>query len=57
MRRRSDVSVRSHIVRDAADHAETLLRCHNRYVNETDLLRRLCDVALVHGKTDLFETS
>ena len=57
MRRRSDVSVRSHIVRDVADHAETLVRCHNRYVNETDLLRRHCDVSLVHGKTDVFETS
>ena len=45
MRRRSDVSVRSDIVRDIADHAETSLRRHNRYVNETDLfetsLRRL----------------
>ena len=45
MQRRSDVSVRSHIDRDVADHAETSSRLHNRYVNETDLfetsLRRL----------------
>ena len=37
MLRRSDVSVRSHIGRDNADHAETSSRRHNRYVNETDL--------------------
>ena len=36
--RRRDVSVRSHISRDVADHAETLLRRRNKYVNETDLL-------------------
>ena len=45
MRRRSDASVRSHIRRGVADHAETSLRRRNRYVNETDLfetsLRRL----------------
>ena len=45
MQRRSDVSVRSHIDRDVADHAETSSRLRNRYVNETDLfeasLRRL----------------
>ena len=37
MRFRSDVSFRSHIDRDFADHAETLSRCSNWYVNETDL--------------------
>ena len=37
MRGRSDVSVRSHICRDVADHAETSLQRRNRYVNETDL--------------------
>ena len=45
MRRRSDVSVRSHISRDVTDHAETSSRRRNRYVNVTDLfetsLRRL----------------
>ena len=45
MQRRSDVSVRSDINRDVADHAETSSRLRNRYVNETDLfetsLRRL----------------
>ena len=45
MRRRSDVSFRSHIGRDVADHAEILSRRHIWYVNETDLfetsLRRL----------------
>ena len=45
MRRRSDVSVRSHISRGVADHVETSSRGHNRYVNEADLfetsLRRL----------------
>ena len=45
MRRRSDVSFRSHIGRDVADHAETSSQRLNWYVNETDLfetsLRRL----------------
>ena len=45
MRRRSDVSVRSHIGRDIANHTETSSRRRNRCVNETDLfemsLRRL----------------
>ena len=45
MRRRSDVSVRSHIGWDVAHRAETSSRRRNRYVNETDLfetsLRRL----------------
>ena len=45
MQRRSDVSVRSHIGRDVADHAETSSRRRKRYVNEADLfetsLRRL----------------
>ena len=45
MRHCSDVSVRSHIVRGVADHAETSSQRHNRYVNETNLcetsLRRL----------------
>ena len=37
MRRRSDVSIRSHVGRDVADHAETSSRRRNRHVNETDL--------------------
>ena len=45
MRRRGDVSVRSHVDRDVADHAETSSLRRNRYVNEVDLfetsLRRL----------------
>ena len=45
MRCRSDVSFRSPIGWDVADHAETSSRRHNRYVNGTDLfetsLRRL----------------
>ena len=50
MRRRSDVSVKSHIGRDIANHAETSSRRRNRYVNETTYLRRLCDVSLVRRK-------
>ena len=38
MRRRSDVSLRSHIGRDVADHAESSSQRRNWYVNETDLL-------------------
>ena len=45
MRRRSNVSVRSHVSRDVTDHAETSSQRCNWYVNETDLfetsLRRL----------------
>ena len=45
MRRRSDVSFRSHIGWYVADHVKTSSRCRNWYVNETDLfetsLRRL----------------
>ena len=45
--RRSNVSVRSHIGRDVADHPEMSSRPRNRYVNETDLfetfLQRLID--------------
>ena len=45
MRRRNDVSFRSRIGRDVADHVETLSWRRNWYVNETDLfetsLRRL----------------
>ena len=45
MRRRSNVSKRSHIGRDVVDHAETSSRRRNRNVIETDLfetsLRRL----------------
>ena len=45
MRRRGDVSIRSHVDRDVADHAETSLLRRNRHVNEADLfetsLRRL----------------
>ena len=45
MRRPNEVSIRSHIGQDIADHAETSSRRRNRYVNETDLfetsLRRL----------------
>ena len=37
MRRRSNVSIRSHIGRDVADHAETSSRLRHRYVSETDL--------------------
>ena len=37
MRRRSDVSIRSHIDQDVADYAETSSRRRNRYMNETDL--------------------
>ena len=37
MRRRSDVSLRSHIGWDVADLAETLSRRRNKCVNETDL--------------------
>ena len=37
MRRRSDISFRSHIGRDAADHAETSSRRRRWYMNETDL--------------------
>ena len=37
MRRRSDVSFRSHIGRDVADHAETSSQRRDWYVNETDL--------------------
>ena len=39
MRRRSDVSFRSHIGRDVADHAETLSWRRNWYMNETDLFK------------------
>ena len=45
MRRRSDVSISSHIGQDVADHAETSSWRRNWYVNEADLfetsLRRL----------------
>ena len=45
MRRRVNVSIRSHVGRDVADHAETSSRRRNRYVNEMDVfetsLRRL----------------
>ena len=45
MRCRSDVSVRSHIGRDVAHHAETSSRRRKRYMNDVDLfetsLRRL----------------
>ena len=58
MRRRSDVSVRHHIGRNVADHAETSSRRRNRYVNEADLFgtsfRRLIGGV---EKTDLFEAS
>ena len=37
MRRRSDVSFRSHIGRDAAEHAETSSQRRDWYVNDTDL--------------------
>ena len=37
MRRRSDVSFRSHIGWDVTDHTETSSQRRNRYVNETDL--------------------
>ena len=37
MRRRSDVSFRSYIGRDVADHAKTPSLRRNWYVNETDL--------------------
>ena len=37
MPRRSDVSIRSYIGRDLADHAETSSRRPNRYMNEKDL--------------------
>ena len=37
MRRHSDVSVRSDIGRDVADHDETSLQRRVWYVNETDL--------------------
>ena len=37
MRRRSDVSFRSNIGRDVADHAEMSSKRHSCYVNETDL--------------------
>ena len=37
MRRRTDISIRSHIGRDVADQAETSSRRRNMYVNETDL--------------------
>ena len=47
MRRRSDISIRSHLSRNVADHDETSSRRRNRYVNETDLfetsLRRLSE--------------
>ena len=50
MRRRSDVSVRSQISREVADHAEMSSRRRSRYVNETDLFDTSCDVLLVRGK-------
>ena len=37
MRRRSDVSFRSHTGWDVSDHAKTSARRRNWYVNETDL--------------------
>ena len=37
MRRRSDVSFRSHIGRDVVDHAETSSQRRDWYVNEKDL--------------------
>ena len=37
MQRRSDISVRFHIDRDVAGHAETSSRRRGRCVNETDL--------------------
>ena len=47
IRRRSDVSFRSHIGRDIADHAKTSSLRHNMYGHETELfetsLRRLTD--------------
>ena len=47
MRRRSDVSFRSHIGRDIADHAKTSSRRRNWYVNETDLFQTSLNVSLV----------
>ena len=38
MRGRSDISFRPHIGRDVADHAETLSRRHDWYLNEINLL-------------------
>ena len=50
MRRRSDVSFRSHIGRDISDHAKTSSRRRNWCVNETDLfetsLRRLAGTSI-----------
>ena len=34
---RCNISIRSHIGRDVADHAETSSRRRNRYLNETNL--------------------
>ena len=39
MRRLSNVSFRSHIGQDVADHAKTSARRRNWYVNETDLFK------------------
>ena len=47
MRHRSDVSFRSHIGRDVADHAERSPRRRNWYVNEMDLFETFCDVSLI----------
>ena len=37
IRHRSDVSIRSQLVHDVADHAKTSSRRHNLYINKTDL--------------------
>ena len=39
MRSCSDVSYRSHIVRDVVDHAKMSLQPRNWYVNETNLIK------------------
>ena len=44
MRRRSNVSFRSHIGRDVADYGETSSRRRDCCVNETDLIENVLDL-------------
>ena len=47
MRRCSNISFRSHIGPDVADHTKTSSRRRNWYAMRLTYLRRLCDVSLV----------
>ena len=57
MQRRSNVSFRSHIGRDVADHAKASSRRLNWYVNETYLFEIFATSHWYVNKTNQFETS